>query len=145
MLIYPLNQEKSLFINHIGSIHAEERLQVAYYFFLQPIIGLQRVRAIDEAHMTARVAHLQGYGGRQVILNRHRVWPHEGIVSGVQNEGGGLDGLEILPAAGVPVVVIDTPETMQRGRHLVVEFAKAANAIDINFERHPDEASLSLV
>ena len=100
---------------------------------------------MHKSHMTARVAHLQGYGGRQVIFIRYRVWPHEGIVSGVQNEGGGLDGLEILPAAGVPVVVIDTPETMQRGRHLVIKFAKAANAIDINFERHPDEASLSLV
>ena len=100
----------------------------------RPVTGAGWCVAAYEPGMTAAVSEFKNHAFRQFIFLWRCMWPHEGVLPVVQNEGGFADGRNKLTAAAAPVVVIGAGEAMYRCGDLLVELPEVADVVQVDIQ-----------
>ena len=100
-------------------------IQEGHQPLLSPVPGLPGQAPRDEAHMPAPLGDFQG--GRRAELGGagKGAGEHEGVVAGMEDQGGGRNPRQELAAATAVVIVVGPGEAMERGSDLVVEGEEA--------------------
>ena len=73
-----------------------------------PVVGLPGQTAAYKANVSTGFTNFELYTRTQFVFLGDGARCHEWIISGVQDQGRSLDVLEEGPAAGAPIVIIDT-------------------------------------
>ena len=99
----------------------------------------------DETDVAAGARNLKQDLYRQFVRLRCGVGEREGIVAGLQDQGGDTDVRDELSAAAACIVIIHTIEAMQRRRDLVIEQAKCVELSHVDAQWGTDACKLAPV
>lgn len=71
--------------------------------------------------MTTVRVEFYTHAGRQFTGVWNYRWQHEGIIQGMEDEGRDVDMLQIRPATGLRIIIVDVGKAMQGRSNSVIE------------------------